>query len=239
MNVRASNPAVRSTGRAVCVSAGRARSGKDGTQHAAASGFRGHVGWQSARRDPIHAPCYLEAAIQLCEIQNSRTALRGPNLKSNMNDAQNRPYFPKALIASRLVFLCSSLASCDLLHNNDLAPTNTPLSDYYATPSRSEDMTSLIEGFLTGAPPRGYNFPNDRAKIQFFDALLKVGVRYPSEGSPRTTIKYAITVKGAWKEMLIYCYEDGTPLNIDGSPQEVREFESQCKKMIADYKSGE
>jgi hypothetical protein len=138
-----------------------------------------------------------------------------------MKNAQDRPHFPNALSAGRLVFLCSSLASCELSHNNNLAPTNTPPSDYYATPLRSEDMTILIEGFLTGVPPRGYNFPNARAKVQFFDALLKVSVKYPSEGSPRSTIKYTITVKGARKEMLIYCYEDGTPLNIDGPPQEV------------------
>lgn len=156
-----------------------------------------------------------------------------------MKNAQNRPHFPNALSASRMVLLCSSLASCDLSHNSDPAPTNTPLSEYYATPSRSEDMIILIEGFLAGVPPRGHNFPSDRAKGQFFDALIKVGVRYPSEGSPRSTIKYTITVKGARKEMLIYCYEDGTPLNIDGSPQDVREFESQCRGVIASYKSGE
>lgn len=161
------------------------------------------------------------------------------NLKSNMKNAQNRPHFPNALSASRLVVLCSSLASCELSQDNDLAPTKKPLSDYYATPSRSEEMMILIEGFLTGVPPRVHKFPSDKPKVQFFDALLKVGVRYPSEGSPRSTIKYTITIKGARKEMLIYCYEDGTPLNIDGPPQEVREFESQCRKMIASYKSGE
>ena len=180
-----------------------------------------------------------ESVLIPCHSGLTPDDLSNGNLKSNMNNAQNRPHFPKALSASRLVFLCSSLASCDLSHNNDVAPTKTPLSDYYATPLRSEDMIILIEGFLTGVPPRGYMFPNDRAKVKFFDALLGVGVRYPSEGSPRSTIKYTITVKGARKEMLIYCYEDETPLNIDGPPQEVREFEIQCKKMIANYKSGE
>ena len=62
-------PAARSTTRTVCVSAGRARSGKDRTQRIAPSGFHCHVGWESARPDSIYAPCCREAAIQRCKFR--------------------------------------------------------------------------------------------------------------------------------------------------------------------------